>query len=927
MIRCSWLLFLLICLLGYSNGVLGQQQADTLFTGSFTKTPFAEFVQQVEAKTSYHFFFSPATVDSLFVTLQVQEQYLPELLPQIFRNTPVQFAIDNQYRVFITKDTAIQTTLRSDFFEPATDSTISTVSPILAITASNPRSIRSRNTLETKLFEIGSGRATSVNSKANLAGYVRNLKTGEPITGASVYIQPPLIGVKSDQFGYYSLTLPVGRHELLIKSVGQKSTRRQIQITADGKLNIDLEEEVTTLKEVVVEAQKDKNVTGLQMGREQLDIKTIRQIPTAFGETDILRVVLTLPGVKSVGEGSTGFNVRGGATDQNLILFNGATIYNPAHLFGFFSAFNPDILKSVELYKSAIPAAYGGRLSSVLEIATRDGNKKQFSGSGGIGLLTSRLTLEGPIIKDKSAFLISGRSTYSDWLLQQLPNKTLRESAAAFYDVNVHLSHEANENNTFYVTAYTSRDKFKLGADTLYQYTNQSISTKWKHIFTNQLYGVVTGSLSRYSYNIESQRNPVNSSRLTYGVNQANLQVDLNYFRNETHTFNYGLSSIFYTVTPGKLQPLGFESLITLDALQEEKAIESAVYASDQITISPRLSVYLGLRYSLYQALGPRQVNQYVPGVPRTEKTITDTIFYQAGQSIAHYQGPEYRISAKYSLTDYSSLKVSYNRMRQYIHMLSNTASMSPADVWKLSDAYIRPQIGDQLAIGYYHNLKSNSIETSVEAYFKNMHDFVDYKSGATIILNHHLETDVVNAEGKAYGIELMVKKLTGKLNGWFSYTYARSLVRVNVGTPADQINNGKYYPSNFDKPHDFTLISNYRFNQRVSTSLNFTYNTGRPITLPLAKYYLRDTPRIFYSNRNEYRVPDYYRADFAVNLEGNHKIKKLAHSSWTFAVYNLTGRKNPFSIYFKSESNQIKGYQLAIFGQPIPTVTYNFRF
>jgi hypothetical protein len=335
----------------------------------------------------------------------------------------------------------------------------------------------------------------------------------------------------------------------------------------------------------------------------------------------------------------------------------------------------------------------------------------------------------------------------------------------------------------------------------------------------------------------------------------------------------------------------------------------------------------LGLRYSLYHALGPKQVYQYLPNMPKSESTITDTVSYKAGDVLAKYHGPEYRLSAKYALTDNSSVKVSYNRMRQYIHMLSNTASMSPTDIWKLSDAHIRPQIGDQVALGYYRNFKSNTIETSIETYYKKMHDFVDYKSGATLLLNHHIETDVINAAGKAYGVEVMVKKLTGKINGWVSYTYSRSLVKVNTGTTTDMINKGNYYPSNFDKPHDFTLIGNYRFSRRFSTSLNFTYNTGRPITLPLAKYYVGNSTRVYYSDRNAYRIPDYYRADFAMNIEGNHKIKKLAHSSWTLAIYNLTGRKNPYSIYFKSEGTKINGYQLSIFGRPIPTITYNFKF
>lgn len=918
---------LLLFFLGLISGLsaaYGQTPEDKLISGDFKGLSFENFARVLETKSGYHFYFDPAQVDRLKINLLIQEKPLAQVLTQVFQNTNYRFAIDAHRRVFITKGREIKPDLPTDFFlgnaagTPVADNAPATPDR----PAARPRN---SNNSELKVYQIGQGTATG--GKANLAGHIRESKSGEPVIGAAVYIESPLIGTTTDQFGYYSLTLPVGRHEVKIKSLGQKNTRRQIQLQANGKLDIELEEDITPLKEVLIEAEKDKNVAGMQMGVEKLDIKTMRQVPTAFGETDILRVVLTLPGVKSVGEGSTGLNVRGGATDQNLILFNDATIYNPSHLFGFFSAFNPDILKTVELYKSAIPAKYGGRLSSVLEIATRDGNKKQLAGSGGIGLLTSRLTLEGPIVKDKTSFLVGGRSTYSDWLLTKLPNSVLNQSKASFYDLNAHLTHEVNDRNTLYATGYLSRDKFKLGGDTLFNYTNRTASAKWKHIFNNQLYGVLTGSYSHFDYAANSERNPVNASKLTYGIDQTQVQADFSYFRSAKHTIDFGLSTIHYNVAPGSLQPTGPESLIALDVLDREKARESAVYLSDKFDISQRLSVSVGLRYSLYQALGPKVAYEYAPLISKTTGSITDTLTYNKGDVVANYHGPEYRLSAKYSLSENSSMKVSFNRMRQYIHMLSNTASMSPTDIWKLSDANIRPQVGEQVAIGYYRNFRANTIETSVEAYYKNMQDFVDYKNSATLLLNHHIETDVINAEGKAHGVEVMAKKLTGKLNGWVSYTYSRSLVRVNQPITSDVINEGNYYPSNFDKPHDFTMIGNYRFSRRFSTSLNFNYSTGRPITLPLARYFADNSMRVYYSDRNAYRVPDYYRVDFAMNIEGNHKVKKLAHSSWTLGVYNLTGRKNPYSIYFKTENGRINGYKLSIFGRPIPNLTYNFKF
>jgi hypothetical protein len=918
------LLLLLVWAAVIAAPAQAQQAEAPLITGSFRNMTFQDFALRIESRLPYKFYFEPTVGDSITVQLDVEAQPLDKVLAQVFEGTPYTFAITGKRQVFITRQHPIMTSLPENFFD--SDAQKNKAGQLaLPANQAQPENRRKAQS-EAKLYEIGTPGAAK-SDKANLAGTLRDAKTGEPIIGAHVYIESPSIGTASDQYGYYSLSLPVGRHELHVRAVGLKNTKRQVLLHSDGKLDIEVEEDIRSLKEVLVEAEKDRNVTGLQMGMERLDIRTIKQVPTAFGETDILRVVLTLPGVKSVGEGSTGMNVRGGSTDQNLILLNDAAIYNPSHLFGFFSAFNPDVIKSVELYKSAVPARYGGRLSSVLEVTSREGNKKQFSGAGGIGLLTSRLTLEGPIIKDKTSILVGGRSTYSDWLLKQIPNKSFNNSEASFYDVNTHISHEVNDKNSLYLTGYLSKDRFKLAGDTLYRFQNQNASLKWKHNFHNKLYSVVTGTYSHYGYDISNEENAVNAATMNFGINQTGLQVDFNYFPDSKHTLDFGASAIRYGVNPGSLQPNHGESLIQQDNLQREKAIESALYVSDRYDISQNLSVSAGLRYSFFTALGERQVLQYADGVPRSLGTIVDTVAYGSGQSVATYHGPEFRLSARYVLTGNSSVKLSYNRLRQYVHMLSNTATMAPTDTWKLSDSNIKPQVGDQVALGYYRNLRANTIEFSVETYYKWMKDFLDYRSGANIIMNHHIETDVANAQGKAYGVELMLKKSTGKMNGWVGYTYSRTLVRLNDPAVSEVINRGEWYPSNFDKPHDFTMVSNYRFSQRFSTSANFTYSTGRPITLPLAKYYDGSSHRILYSDRNQYRIPDYYRVDLALNIEGNHKIQKLAHSSWTVAVYNLTGRRNPYSVYFKSENGQIRGYKMSIFGQPIPTVTYNFKF
>ncbi|HLY70938.1 MAG TPA: TonB-dependent receptor, partial [Puia sp.] len=745
--------------------------------------------------------------------------------------------------------------------------------------------------------------------------------------GAAVYVDGTHIGVVTDQFGYYALTLPRGRHTIKISSVGMRDTKRQVIVYSDGKLNIEMQDFVQSLKAVIVGAEKTSNIKGLQMGVERLNIKMIKQVPVVFGEADVLRTVLTLPGVTSVGEASTGFNVRGGSADQNLILFSDATIYNPSHLFGFFSAFNPDVVKDVELYKSSIPEKYGGRLSSVLDVTTRDGNKKKFSGVGGVGPLTSRLTLEGPIVNDKTSFILGGRTTYSDWILKNIPNQEYHNSRASFYDVNLNITHEFNAKNSIYIMGYISHDQFRLNSDTTYKYDNKNANIKWKHIFNNKFYSVFLAGHDQYQYSVSSSLNPVNAYNLAFAINQTNFRADFNYAPNSNHSIDFGISSLYYKLQPGQFTPVGTKSLVAPDMVQREQALESALYLGDKYEISPSFSIQGGIRFSLYNYLGPHDVYNYTPGLPKSTGTIQDTTSYRQNALIKTYGGPEYRFSARYVLTENASLKASYNTLRQYIHLLTNTTTISPTDIWKLSDPNIKPQTGDQYSLGYYQNLKSNTIETSVEVYYKNIDHYLDYKSGAVLVMNHHIETDVFNTKGKSYGVELMIKKLTGKLNGWVSYTYSRTMLKQDDPLAGQTINNGDYYPADFDKPHNVNFIGNYRFSHRFSISLDAVYSTGRPITLPVAVYYLAGSERVFYSERNQYRVPDYFRTDLSLNIEGNHKVKKFKHSSWTLGVYNLTGRKNPYSIYFVEQNGVVQGYKLSIFGTAIPFITYNFRF
>lgn len=910
---------IVIVLLLWLNTSVFAQNEKQLITGNFSNLKFSELVIEIEHQSDFRFYFDSNQLDSIVVNIQATRRLLSDILDEIFKGTEFKYSIDLQAYVYISLRNPIIAELPTYFFSKD-------FTPATTNDQDNSRFTDAEKVKTEEALIIGT-RGANTKATANLAGYIRNSKSGESLIGATVMIEKPLVGVVSDGNGYYSISLPKGAHPLKIRSLGMKGVEKSIIIHSDGRLNIDMEEDVLPLKEVVVESNRDETVMGLQMGLERFDFKTMKQLPVALGEVDVIKTVLTLPGVQTVGEGTVGFNVRGGATDQNLILFNDATIFNPSHLFGFFSAFNADIVKNVELYKSGVPAEYGGRISSVLDISTREGNKRKWSGSGGISPITGRLAFEGPIVKDKLSFLVSGRSTYSDWLLSKIPSSSINKSEASFYDLNANLNYEINSKNSLAITAYTSKDEFKLQSDTTYSYQNQVLGLKWKHFFNNKLFGTLTANYSGYEYSIRSFANPINAFNMDYSIKQFQIKTDFNYFVTSKHSLSFGVASTQYNLQPGNYQPAGNESIVTPDKLQSEQALESFVYVGSQYEINPKLLLYGGIRYSLFNNLGPHDVYVYPSGITRDVINIIDTLSYAKGKKIASYGGPEYRFSARYNYTHNASFKFSYNRHRQYLQMLSNTTAIAPTDVWKLSDTYIKPLVGDQVSLGYYQNYGKHSLEISVEAYYKWMQNSIDYKGGAELIQNHHIETDVLNAKGKAYGIEFMIKRSTGKLNGWLSYTYSRSLLQTKGNTSIETINRGEIYPSNYDKPHAINFIGNYKFSRRYSASTNIVYCTGRPITFPIGKYNANGIDRLIYSDRNQYRIPDYFRIDLSFNIEGNHKIKKLAHSYWSLSAYNLTARRNAYSVFFKSENGAIKGYKLSVFGTIIPTLTYNFKF
>jgi len=662
------------------------------------------------------------------------------------------------------------------------------------------------------------------------------------------------------------------------------------------------------------------------MGFTQISIKNIKEIPVVLGEKDVLKVVHMLPGVQNAGEGSAGINVRGSAADQNMFFLNKIPVYNTSHLFGFFSAFNPDIIRDFSFYKSNLPAKYGGRLASVIDISSRQGNNRKFTARGGISPITAKVALEGPIIKDKSSFVLSARSTYSDWILKRMEDPDLRNSNALFYDLAAGINTKLNDRNLIKIFGYYSKDRFRLASTEQFQYSNAGASLDWWHKFSSTLNANTSFAMSQYQFRHQNNSLPMEAYQHDYRINHYELKSDFILIPGYKHKVLFGGNAILYDIDRGEISPWGEESSRSPVTLGTESGLEGSLHISDQVQISERISVYGGLRYSFYAYLGPQTVYDYIPENPVRPEYINDTLYFSDREVVNFYSGPEIRASATYLTGLNNSVKISYNKTRQYLYMLSNTIALSPTDQWKLADYHIGPQSADQVSLGFYQDLNRKFLNFSAEVYYKKVKNLVEYKDGANFISSPHIETEVLQGKQKAYGIELMMKKNTGNLSGWLSFTYSRSLIKVDGENYWEKINKGDWYPANYDIPFSVNGVMNLRANRRLSISSNLVYHTGRPITYPITMFYLEDNRYISYSGRNEYRIPDYFRIDLSINLEGNLKARKFWHSYWMLNIYNLTGRKNAYSVFFKNEGGKIQGYKMSIFSQPIITLSWNFK-
>ncbi|MDW3209326.1 MAG: TonB-dependent receptor [Reichenbachiella sp.] len=793
---------------------------------------------------------------------------------------------------------------------------------------------RSNNlNVEEVLHTIGVRSRYIKGQKSTVAGYITDAQTGDPVEGAFVYIPSPYLGTSTDAQGFYSMSLPSGKHNLFVQSVNMKNTTRNLMVYSDGKLDIGLEVDVIALNAVVVNANREVNVQSPQMGLTKIDPESMKIVPALLGEKDLIRVSTTTAGVQYLGEGSAGINIRGGKADQNLFLFDGTPIYNTNHFFGFFSVFNSDALSGMELYKSGIPSEYGGRLSSVFDVRTKQADQEKFSGTGGIGPVTSRLTLEVPIGKKGPTVMIGGRATYSDYVLSKIKDSPLKNNEAAFYDLVGKIDYQLGEKDEISVSAYYSHDKFQLSSDTLLSYTdfsysNQILAFNWKHVFNDKWQGHLHTGVSNYDYNIGYDVLPTQAFRIDFGVRERLASLKFDRFLSEALNLNFGVEAKFIDVQPGSKTPTGEASLISPDALSKEQGRSTAMFVSARYSPSEKFTLDAGLRYDLYTAVGPATVREYAENSPKDLSYVIGTKDYSSGERITTYHGAEPRLSGKYSLNETSSIKASYGRTRQNIHLLLNAASVAPTDIWRLSGTHIKPQIADQWALGYYKNIYGkHTIELSGEAYYKKIQNLVDFKVGADLQFNEAIETDLLQGPGQSYGLELSVKKSSGWLTGWVNYTYSRSLIQLRGEFPEETINSGEFFPTGYDKPHYINTVTNYKFSRRFSMTLSAVYATGVPVTYPIGKWDFKNSENLVYSDRNAFRIPNYFRLDLGFNIEGSHKIKKLAHSSWNFSIYNVLGRDNVYSVFFRVEEGEVKGYKMSVFANPIPTITYNFSF
>lgn len=861
--------YLFLCL--FSVGQYCYAQFDQPFSRSYNKVPLIEVITELESNFQVKFFYNQEWLNENTVSTEISELSLKEALPKILNGKKLTYLLRSPNYIILLPD------------EGNSSQTLTVDN-----TANNRISI---------------GNLDLSAEKAKISGYVINGGDNSPLNGTVITVNENDKRYLSDPNGYYEMTLPVGDYNFNFHHPTMVDYTISIALNSDGKLNVQMFEDVLVLEEVVISTEAiDQNVTKTISGQEIIDIETIKSIPAFFGEADVFNSVLSLPGVSKVGEGSSGINVRGGGVGQNLIQIDNAIVYNPSHLFGFFSTFNADAVSLVNFYRGSIPVEYGGRLSSVMDVEIKNGNKSEFTGAGGVGFVNSRFLIEGPIRKDSTSFLAGIRAAYPTYIIRRLDDQDLKNSSAFFGDANLKIDHLFDDKNRISINGYISKDQFDFSDEAEYEYGNQTVNAEWNGQISQNTFIESTASYSIYNYKFKDLIDPQLASSLDASVNQLTWD---NKFQTEieNHKISYGTSLTSLVIEPGEYKKGSQESLLEPLTIPSESGLVAALFMGDEYRFNDQLSFYGGVRYSLF--IGGKETLEEV------------------------YHGPEPRLSINVQTSSNSSVKLSYNRMRQYIHFISNTTSATPIDLWKLSNSSIKPSIADQFTIGYFRNLQQNMYETSAEVFYKKTTDLLEYRNGADLFVNQNLESEIVQGEGQAYGLELLLKKTRGNFNGWISYTFSRSLIRVEDSNPINTINNGDFFPTNFDQPHNISAFAKISLSRRLSINTNFTYNSGRPISYPEASYQLRGIQIADFVERNKDRIPDYHRLDISFVMATSLKREKKIEANWSLSIYNVYGRKNAYSVYFKTDeiTGESQSFLLSVIARPIIALSYNFKF
>jgi hypothetical protein len=864
-----------------------------------------DLLTEVEKQQNVRFYYLPQWIEGLSVEESYAGYTLEGMLSTLLFSSNIAIVQMNEHSIVLVKNPAQDIRRRE-----AIGNALRQQKEITTVLVGDPKNVKNAGqsvTLRGRVVE-----------KSNNAAVV-----GAAIIAGQGEAQATTV---TDANGNFEIRLVAGQHLVSCSFLNFEEELFDLSIYQDGELQIVMEEIPTLLDEVVIAAAARGQNTTTRTGQTNISVTEIKRAPAMLGEVDLVKQVQTLPGVTTAGEAAAGFNVRGGGVDQNLVLYDGVPVFNSSHAFGFFSGFNAEAIRDVTFYRGGIPAEYGGRVSSVLDIRSKEGDYEKWNAAGGIGLISTNLMANGPIIKGSTSIAVSGRWVYSDWLVNTIRTNyvDLKNASVFFYDGTVKVAHKFSQKTKLILSGYSSKDQFRLRGDSAYRWNNLLGMARLDHQFGGKLSMNLTASAGNYQYSVFAHQ-PETGFDLSYRMIYPSVKAAFNYQAGK-HALAFGVHSTYYMFDPGKLEAdLG--SNVRSYVVDRQHSVESALYAGDAFALSEEVLIEAGARLSLFNAIGPATINLYEDGVPMDVTSMTGTLEIPKGEVYKTYAGVEPRASLRYSFSPSLSAKFGYNRMYQYLHLVTNTTAVTPVDIWQPSGYYFKPQVADQLSIGVFKDFKNKMYETFIEAYYKSIDNIVDFKDGARLILNDHLETDLLQGKGTAYGIEASVTKTSGWLSGTLNYTYSRSFREISGATDEESINKGEKYPSNFDQPHAVNMSWKYAFTRRLFLTGQFTYRTGRPITIPESGFVVDNITIASFSERNKYRVPDYHRLDLALVLEGNHRRKKILDGTWTFSVYNVYSRKNVYTVFFKDDGlGYLRPYALSIIGAALPSLSYSFK-